>query len=431
MLPNTNCIGKTTRSLRDCDDSCMKRWLQFVMLSLAASVFAHAPKPKLVLPRALLEDSAGLTINYEYNNQGLPTRAYTANGNLFQVTYDVYDRPVTTIDANGVQVTTTYDNLGRPRFRTFPTGTEEFIYNSNGLARYRDPERRETGFGYDGAGRLRSITNAELRTLWLEYDASDNVVRLTDYGSNTTAWAYDFYSRPIRETNAVGALNWTNSYDVLGRVVGHWTPEKGLTTFSYDANGNVRTAAYTGFTISYAYDALNRLRQVADALGTSTFTYTNYGAFVGALWSEDGPWAADTVAVTHAERLPRGLSITQPIGAVTNSFGYDSQLRLQTITTPQGAFTYHYANAGNLVRQINLPGGSVRTNYFNTAGELREIRLKNPSGVVLDQQAYGYDASGLRTNLTRLSGATLDYLYDAWGSSPMLRRSSLGGRPRA
>jgi len=60
---------------------------------------------------------------------------------------------------------------------------------------------------------------------------------------------------------------------------------------------------------------------------------------------------------------------------------------------PEGIYTYHYAGAAGLLRQINLPGGSLRTNYFGFSGELLHNYLKGPAGAILDEHGYGYDLS--------------------------------------
>ncbi len=45
------------------------------------------------------------------------------------------------------------------------------------------------------------------------------------------------------------------------------------------------------------------MAQMTDAVGTTTFTYTQ----IGQLASETGPWASDEVAYTYANRLRTSL----------------------------------------------------------------------------------------------------------------------------
>ena len=60
--------------------------------------------------------------------------------------------------------------------------------------------------------------------------------------------------------------------------------------------------------IVYNYDALNRLTNMVDAVGTSPFVYKPFGG----LESEDGPWSSDTVTYSYNNaRLRSALSLAQ------------------------------------------------------------------------------------------------------------------------
>jgi len=56
------------------------------------------------------------------------------------------------------------------------------------------------------------------------------------------------------------------------------------------------------------------------AAGTAAYKY--YAG--GLLWTEDGPWASDTVTnYYNTARMRNGLGLAQPTGAWTNGFTYD------------------------------------------------------------------------------------------------------------
>ena len=67
------------------------------------------------------------------------------------------------------------------------------------------------------------------------------------------------------------------------------------------------------------YDALNRLTNLVDAVGTNVYTYDA----ASQLLSEDGPWASDTITYTYANRLRTSLTLQQPTGSWTNGYLYD------------------------------------------------------------------------------------------------------------
>ena len=75
---------------------------------------------------------------------------------------------------------------------------------------------------------------------------------------------------------------------------------------------------------------------MVDASGTNKYTYTSGGL----LWTEDGPWASDTVTNTYFNRMRTNLTLVQPTGTWANRFGYDSAKHLTTVASPGGTFTY-------------------------------------------------------------------------------------------
>jgi YD repeat-containing protein len=87
--------------------------------------------------------------------------------------------------------------------------------------------------------------------------------------------------------------------------------------------------------LTFAYDALNRLTNMTDAVGTTTFTYTPSGQ----LASENGPWANDQISYTYANRQRTAQSLEQPNAApLAETYAYDGANRLTSITAPPGVF---------------------------------------------------------------------------------------------
>src|SRR5712671_2393458 len=79
---------------------------------------------------------------------------------------------------------------------------------------------------------------------------------------------------------------------------------------------------------------------MVDGIGTTTYSYTSFGAIA----SEDGPWASDTVTLTYDNgRRRSGLNLQAPNASDwVQSYGYDSANRLSILTSPAGTFTYQY-----------------------------------------------------------------------------------------
>ena len=95
------------------------------------------------------------------------------------------------------------------------------------------------------------------------------------------------------------------------------------------------------------YDANNRLTNMVDAAGTTRYAYADWGG----LLSEDGPWDHDTITYGYTtNRMRSRATLLQPNAADwIQSYAYDAAGRLTNITSPAGAFGYHYDTARNLM----------------------------------------------------------------------------------
>jgi RHS repeat-associated protein len=365
------------------------------------------------LGRAVLITSTyDLSLSRGYNLQGLVTSENNPAGAVFSAVYDEHDRPIQVTDARGVTTTTRYDNLGRVQYRWNPLGQIEYnAYSAQGLSRHFDGVGHETDYGYDGAGRLAAITNANQEVTQFGYDAADDLVSLTDGRYHPKHWAYDKYGRQVSETDANGVLARTNGYNVNGWLTSQWTPAKGLTQFGYDNNGNPTSAAYpTMGTVAYGYDTLNRRTSMSDSLGSHTFTYANFGAFDSALGSESGPWAGDTVSYGYSGKVLASIGV----GSWSETIAHDIALRPYVITSPAGTFTYMFNEGGRQVGSLQMPGSATTFGYDN-AGQLNAIEVTNGSPSVLDYHGYDRNQNGWITRAYRMNGVTVDYGYDNIG----------------
>ena len=135
---------------------------------------------------------------------------------------------------------------------------------------------------------------------------------------------------------------------------------------------------HTSPSLSYAYDALNRLTNMTDAAGSTRYAYND----AGQLLSEDGPWASNTVSYAYDHRLRVSLGLQEPNGpAWAENYAYDSLKRLTNVTSAAGAFGYAYGSGqsgspANLVRRLVLPNGAAITNAFDSVARLTGTYLR-------------------------------------------------------
>ena len=121
---------------------------------------------------------------------------------------------------------------------------------------------------------------------------------------------------------------------------------------------------------AFAYDPLNRLTNMVDATmpGSTRWTWTSFGAFYWGLDWELVPWANASIHYTYTDRLLTNRRLPLPPTPYAwwiETFAYDSQRRLQSITTQDGAYIKHYQGAGPLARIFHRPSGSSAENWID------------------------------------------------------------------
>ncbi len=106
-------------------------------------------------------DSGGTRVTNWFLNQSLRYAVTTASGIREYISFDDEDRATNTVDARGVSISMTYDNLGRMRTRGYPDGgIEKFGYSARGLIAYTNQLGLTNFYAYDEANRKRFETNA-------------------------------------------------------------------------------------------------------------------------------------------------------------------------------------------------------------------------------------------------------------------------------
>src|SRR5437868_12230392 len=163
-----------------------------------------------------------------------------------------------------------------------------------------------------------------------------------------------------------------------------------------------------------SYNSLNRLTNMVDASGTTKFTWTSGNQ----LYTEDGPFASDTVTNIYFNRMRTNMALQQPTGFWTNKFVWDAAKRLTNVTSSAGSFAYTLAAtaAGSgLVKKLALPNSSNITNSYDSVARLLSTYLRTSGGTALDSCVYVYDPANERTNVTRTDGSTVAFSYDKIG----------------
>ena len=368
-------------------------------------------------------DSFGNTVNNTFNLQGLLTLAQDGAGlTLRSVNYDIEDNSIHVVDANGAASDQTFDGMHRVLTRVTTGGdTEKFGYSAGGLTAYTNGASTNT-YVLDGYGRRKKQTTTLINLVTTnDYSPAGDLVTLADPRNLKTTWKYDIFGRVTEKDDNAGNLVFGYGYDADSRLTSRAIRTVSGTTstlYTYDPAGNLLKADYpTSTDITFKYDRNNRLTNMVDAVGTSSFSYSGFGA----LRSEDGPWASDTVTNGYNNaRMRSNLSLSQPNGGDwVESFGYDSSKRFTTLSAPSGSYSYVYSAAHpQLPEKLFLPSGNTITNDYDLAARLIRTHLTSSAGVLTNKHEYLLNNGGQRTIQFRGDASKSNYVaytYDAAG----------------
>jgi RHS repeat-associated protein len=184
-------------------------------------------------------------------------------------------------------------------------------------------------------------------------DATGKMVSATDPGG-TLIYSYYSNGQP-RQINLNAIILIKNEYDVYARQSKLNDANAGITTYEYDAFGQLKTQTTAlGHTTSISYDVLGRETQRVGVEGVTTTTYHTAGT----------------------GKTGRLQNVTGFSGDIT-SFQYDTYGRLSSETVNYDGFSnpinYTYNQYGDLT-DILYPGGFLVSNQYNTDGYLTGIK---------------------------------------------------------
>jgi YD repeat-containing protein len=212
----------------------------------------------------------------------------------------------------------------------------------------------------------------------------------------------------------------------VGRKKSYSDPALQSSVYFYDKNANLSNIVYThNAAITNSFDALNRLTNRVDGLGSTVYAYDA----AGQLLSEGGLWTDDTVSFTYNNRLRTGVSLRAPNSDPwVETYGYDGARRLRSLTAPAGTFSSAYDSVRHLqVGTLSLPNGAYITNTYDAVDRMVSTVLKNSANGVLNSHGYAYDLASRRTGLTNTFGDYRSYTYDNIGQLKTAFAKESGG----
>lgn len=268
---------------------------------------------------------------------------------------------------------------------------------------------------YDALGRVKSVTGPDGSQVTTSYD----VTIATPLGSMVT----------VKDQAQNGRRSVT---DALGRLV-QVTEDPGdspahfnyLTSYGYDALGNLRTVTQDAQTRSFVYDSLSRLTSATNPeSGTVQYQYDDKGNLVLKIDPRVRP---GNLALS-----PCPLAYTG--NHIATCYDYDALNRIKTRTYNDGTpnVSYVYDTLANGRGRLSSVSTSVSATSYGGYDDMGRVTssTQTTDGQSYSVSHYGYDLMGNLTSETYPSGRVISTAYDDAGRLAALTGQQVGEQPK-
>lgn len=386
---------------------------------------------------------------YSYDGNGNRMTVQYPNGNTVIATYDALNRVEKLTDqlgtlvsysydannnklsqSNGIGNTTSYkyDALNRLEYEYDAIGNAyhyEYDFNSN-LTKKTDRNNNPTNYYYDALNRLDYMVDALSYITDYGYDAAGNLTSVKDAKGNITKYDYDELNR---KTDEIFADLTTKhfEYDNVGNLLSRKDNNGVITSYVYDNINRLTERQYPGSTESFTYDAEGKMKSAVNGNATVEFDYD----FADRLLSEklngkQTSYVYNIAGKTKTINYPNGRTIIRQVD------GRNHLLNIQEGSSLTAEFAYN--NAGQNTSRKFLNGTSNIYNYtdrgqinnlgftpshfsdvsYNYDKEANPTSASFTNGILLPEQ-YGYDKINRLTSFTKTANDQ-SFNYDGVGN---------------
>lgn len=335
-----------------------------------------------------ISNAGGLTVKFFYNRHHCLETIIDTAGRKLTIETDAFKR-VIKVDAqhNGYTrklIEYGYNEAGDLNAITDANGQTTFIRYQNHLMVEKTDRNGQTFYWeYDGFGTgarcIHTYGDGGILEGWIQYKDGYNVV--TNSLKESTVYYYNEDNLCIQETDPLGNSVFHQYTDFM-EPYRDIDEEANITGYVYDERGNLKAIQKPdGSVINYKYDDEGKLQLRSDAEGNAT-VYVYKNELLSAVVSPDN-------AVTAYEYGAFGL--------------------LKTISNSKGQKTLlYYDNDHNLVRMALSNGDEAKWEY-DTWG--RCIASTNPEN---QSQRFTYDALDRVVKVRKYDGNNVQLKYDAY-----------------
>lgn len=352
-----------------------------------------------------LTGSDGRKVGYVYDDLGCLVGVDRDGAVARRYEVDEDGRIVSVTDADGVvEVVNSYDDEGRVVEQLSQFGRRtHFSYLPGQVTVTSDVNDGPANtYVHDLAGRVLAIVDGDEQQTSFNYDEWGNPVAITERSGAVTIQEWDERARLTRRVLPTGA-SLTFAYDDLDRVVEVAASDGAVTRLRYhgserspdeivDPEGGVTRLTVTG----------GLVRELVDPDGVRLrFEFDADGSVVAVIDADDNTARLERDGAGHV------TATVTPLGRRT-AFFYDNRGRLVERHDPTGAgWRYEYTPAGRPTR-VTDPTGAVREIRYGEHGS--PTATIDPLGHVTAQH---YDVFGNVVGVVAPDGASWDYGYDA------------------
>ena len=335
--------------------------------------------------------------------------------------------PITGItDENGNRLATyTYDATGRGTGTEYADGADRYTLTfASGATTIVDPLSTSRVYSYKqvaGAPRLTGISQpggagCAASANSIAYDTNANVSARTDFRGVQTTYTYNLVRNlETSRTEAAGmaeartiSTEWHPAFRLRTKVA----EPKLLTTYTYDADGNLLTQ--TEQATLDATGAQGFAAAVSGSARTTTYTYNQAGQVLTVTGQRTD--IADQTTYTYDGATGNVATVTNAAGHVTRYDSHDASGRPTQITEPNGVVTkLTYAPRGWLLSSVRSAADGTQSETtsftYTPSGQVQTVTL--PDNTTL---TYSYDKAQRLTSIADSAGNTVSYTLDKMGN---------------
>lgn len=321
----------------------------------------------------------GTKVVLSYNCNGYLQSKMTRNGTVFNYSYDSLNRLVSVEGLEGGSKKYTYDVLGN-------------------LSSMTDALGNVTKYEYSLSGKLTKVIDALGNSVEYSYDLNDRLISIKQQGSADETPRVTEYNRNILgqvETviDSIGQQE-NYKYNKRGELIEKIDKDGYITKYSYTERGDINHLQFDdGREVMLSYDALRKLTEVKDWVGTTSITNDALGRVTEVVYPDERKvnYKYNTLNQRTEVVYPDGKNV---------KYKYDDNSRLsELVTNDISSIRYIYNEYGRLVEKSISNG--LKTQYeYNNRGLISKLTHLDKEGV-LDEYSYGYDLNSNKTEITK------------------------------